>query len=229
ALIAAAVGFHDSVDTVALFPIFAIIITPAIITALTEPAILLPPICKPFVKRGLIGKLASYALLPGWPTGVFYTVILSAITLCGISISHNFHSSSSYRSPVDEKVIITTFACFTSVIFCALLSAHFSKSEDKRLTNFLIFFMLSIALTIIPNILLSINHSQSLLWIFAWNPPIWIAMMNESFFKTNFVLTTALTVSAIYLALLIISAMFALRRYREVMQETEDQLSQPAK
>ncbi len=229
ALIAVAVGFHDSVDTVALFPIFAIIITPAIVTALTEPAILLPPVCKPFVKRGFIGKLASYIFLPGWPTGVFYTVILSAITFCGIYVSNQLsHSSTSYRPAINDELIIATLACFTSVIFAALLSSRFSKSEEKRFTNFLIFILISVTLMIVPAMILGINRSESLLWLFAWNPPVWIAMMNDSYFQDSHVLTTAIIVSSIYLGLLIISAIIALRRYREIMQEAEDQLVQSA-
>jgi hypothetical protein len=225
ALIAAAVGLHNDVPTLALFPIFAIIIAPAIITAVTEPAILLPPICKPFVKRGALGKLASIFLLPGWPAGVFYTVILAAITFCGIFVSEKLHhSSGAYRPEINEDIIIPTLACFTGVIFPALLAAHFTKSEGKRFSNFLIFVLISVTLTFVPTMILNINHSQSLLWLFAWNPPVWIAMISDSYFKDSNVLIAAITVSAIYMGLFIISAIIAFRRYREVMQEAEDEL-----
>jgi hypothetical protein len=229
ALIAVAVGLHDSVEPLAMLPIFAIIITPAIITAVTEPAILFPPICKPFQKRGPLGKFASLFLLPGWPTGVFYTYLLAAITVAGIYMSHETHSLSVYMRHSDLKeIVITSLACFTGVIFPALLAAYFSKQEKKQFTNFLIFLLISVALTFIPSILLNINDSESLLWLFSWNPPVWIVMMNESGFEDTDILLVASIISSIYFILLMILALIALRRYREVMHEAQHELTKIA-
>ncbi len=80
--VAAGIGLHPDVDYRIMPVVFGIILAPAVITALTEPNILLPPVCKPFLKRGLPGKLAALFLLPGWPSGIFYTTLLLGISIC---------------------------------------------------------------------------------------------------------------------------------------------------
>jgi hypothetical protein len=215
--LAVGAGFHPAVEGPALLVIFGIILAPAVITALTEPSNLLPPICTPFLKRGLLGRMASVFLLPGWPAGVFYTVLLLAISSAGL-----LAAASPTLSPSDiSEIKIATLGLVGGILLAALLASNFSKQESKRFTNFVVFALASIILTIIPTIFANINNHESYLWFFIWNPPIFITMADESSFDKNQLLTAVMIVDGIILSLLLATATIAFRGYREILKEAE--------
>lgn len=215
--IAVAVGFHPATAPEAITLILALILTPAVIVALTEPSTLLPPICKPFLRRGVAGRCAAAFLLPGWPTGVFYSGLLVALAAAGIYGAALFKSESYY----DLDLTIVSLACIGSILLPALLSANFTRQENKRFSTFITFALASAILTIVPGILTNIDNNEFLLWLFVWNPPTFFMMVDESEFNELHLLTSILIVDFILAALLWITAYRALREYRPVFAETE--------
>ena len=222
--IAVGAGFHPAVDAPALLVIYGIILAPAVITALTEPSHLLPPICTPFLKRGLPGRVASVFLLPGWPAGIFYTTLLLALCIGGfLAAAHG------RVGPADLfETGIFTLIVIGSILLPALLAANFSKQENKRFTNFIVFLLASIILAIISGIFANINHHESYLWFFIWNPPVFMAMINESSFDKSQLLTAIMIVDGIILSLLLATAIIAFRGYREIISEAESGLANSA-
>ena len=219
-IVAVGVGLHPAVDARIMPFVFGIILAPAIITALTEPSILLPPICKPFLKRGLLGRFASLFLLPGWPAGVFYTTLITAISITGVVLAAKPLGSLA----VDETIAIVALAFTGGILLPALLSANFSKQENKRFTNFIIFMLASVILTIIPAILANMNHHEKYLWLFVWNPPVFLTIVEESGFNKSQMLNVALIVDSIYLGLLLITAAIAFRDYGRIFKEARDEM-----
>ena len=219
--VAVAVGFHPLVDAHVPLLIFGIILAPAVITALTEPSNLLPPIYTPFLKRGLPGRLAAAFLLPGWPAGVFYSILLLAVSTAGFLATARPAISPSEMT----EIAIYILAVVGGILLPALLAANFSKQESKRFTNFLVFLLASVILTIIPAIFANINNHENYLWLFIWNPPIFITMADESSFDKNQLLTAVMIVDFIILALLLATAAIAFRGYREIIKEAESVLA----
>jgi hypothetical protein len=58
-----------------------ILLAPICIGALCEPPRMIASIYRPFVKFGFLGKSVGRILYPGWPSGVFFTVLLVLILL----------------------------------------------------------------------------------------------------------------------------------------------------
>jgi hypothetical protein len=223
AVIAVGVGLHPAVDVRIMPLVFGIILAPAVITALTEPSILLPPICKPFLKRGLLGRLASLFLLPGWPAGVFYTTLITAISIAGVLLAAK--PLSSY--PVDQTIAIVSLAFTGGILLPALLSSNFSKQENKRFSNFVIFMLASVILTIIPAVFANIHRHETYLWLFVWNPPVFLTIVDDTGFNKTQMLNVALIVDTIYLGLLLITAAIAFRRYGRIFKEAQDEMVPP--
>lgn len=221
ACIAAASGFLDAVDPNVLLLVFAIILTPAVVTALTERSTLLPPVCKPFLKRGLPGRIASIVLLPGWPAGVFYTLLLLAVSATGIAIA----GSSTPRTNLQLEMITASLGVFGGLLLAALLAAIFTKQEDRQFTNFMVFLLFSILLAVIPMIFASINNKEKLLWFFIWNPPVSVFMTSGGTFNKDEVLAVVAMVDAIILVALLITAAGAYRGYRRTFDEAEAELT----
>ena len=218
---AAAVGLHPAVDHRMMPFIFGVILAPAVITALTEPSNLLPPICRPFLKYGLLGRLASVFLLPGWPAGVFFTTLLTGISIAGSLLAAAAQGSRS----IDPTISIVGLAFTGTILLAALLTANFSKQENKRFTNFVIFTLASVILTILPAIFANINDHEKLLWFFVWNPPIFLTIVHDSGFDKTQMLNAAIIVDSIYLGLLLITAAVAFRGYGRIFKEAQDEMT----
>jgi hypothetical protein len=222
--IAVALGFHPSVDAIVMTTVLAIILLPAAIVALTEPSTLLPPICKPFLERGPAGRLAGIFLLPGWPAGIFYTGLLVVIAASGIFASLVTKVNPNY--PIE--VTIVSLACLGSVLLPALLSANFTKLENKRFSTFIAFACASGILTIVPGIFANIDNNKSLLWVFIWNPPTFMMMVDERHFPPKDLLTAVIMVDSVLAFLLLATAIRAFRDYRRIFDETELSLAESA-
>lgn len=221
--IATVVGLHSGADPNVLALVYGIILVPAVVTALTEPSVLLPPICKPFLRRGLAGRVASVVLLPGWPAGVFYTTLLVSISVVGFGVECGANST---FNPVEQRmVLIGALGCLGGVLLAALMAANFSKQESRRFTNFMVFLLASILLAVIPMILASINNHEKYLWFFIWNPPVSLFMAVSNGFVKSEVLAAVMIVDAIILLMLLVTAGSAFRSYRPIIEEAEAELA----
>ena len=213
-LIAVAIGITQKLEPEVLSVILAIILGPALITALTEPPIILPPVCKPFLIRGIPGRIAGAFLLPGWPTGVFYTALLATISLAGIAYCM-------LANTIHPEVAVVCLSFLGSVLFPALLAAFFTKEESKRFTNFMIFLVASISLAVAAMVFTGFNSNEAALWSLVWNPPVVLFMLGISKFESGTLLMAiALVDSAIFLALLG-TALKAYGEYQRVFAETK--------
>lgn len=208
-LIAIAVGFMDSVDPRALLVAYAVILGPAVIVALTEPLVILPPTLEPFLKRGKLGKIASSFLLPGWPSGVFFTVLVSVICAVGMLSIVKLKSFSGF----DDEMLIGGFAVFGGLLLPALLAAHFTKVEAKRMGVFMLFLVASLLIMALPAIMAGVYDYKRVLWMFIWDPWVFLTMLGNSKFASEDLLQAVIVVDAILMCLLMISAMHAYRKY----------------
>jgi ABC-type transport system involved in multi-copper enzyme maturation permease subunit len=216
-LVAVGIGVFQELDPRPLASILAIILVPALLTALTESPVILPPICKPFLKRGMPGRIAAAFLLPGWPTGAFYTALVAAISLVGIGYAM-------FINTINPEVAIVCLSFLGSVLLPALLAALFTKEESKRFTNFMIFLVASICVAVAAMIFTGINSNEPALWLLIWNPPVVLFMMGTSKFDNHTLLMAiALVDSAIFLALLG-TALKAYGEYQRVFVEAKESL-----
>jgi hypothetical protein len=215
ACIAAVIGLHPDVDHRIMPLVFGIILAPAVITALNEPNNLLSPICQPFLRRGLPGKLAAIFLLPGWPSGVFYSALLLAVSIAGCLLAIGSGTPIGF----DIEIIILCLSVIGGILLPALLAAVFTKQEDKRFTHFVIFLLILIICTIIPAIFANMNNHEKYLWLFAWNPLIYITMLDESGFIKTQLLNAVLILDLIILVALLATACIAYRKYRGIFDE----------
>jgi hypothetical protein len=210
-LAVAAATFHPDMPIAATCGFLAVILLPALVTALTESAVTLPPLCQPFLKRGLPGRIAAAFLLPGWPTGVFYTCLVAGISAFALANSE----VASYGRPDLPGIWAAALACFGSLLLPALLSACFTKQESKRFTFFIAFLVVSIAISVFGQILTGIKRQDDLMWLFVWNPPTVLFMLSNYRFSAPDLMVAISVVDACLLFLLIV---VALRRYSEDYQ-----------
>ena len=191
---------------------------PALITSLTEPVVILPPVCYPFLKRGLLGKIAAAFLLPGWPTGVFYSGLLIVIGIAGVTLPLFTKSLGS----IADDVALGGLCCVGSILFPATLAALFSKQEDKRFTNFMLFLVGSVILTVATMVISGMSNERDLLWAMVWNPSSILFMRAVGHFRVEDLTLAVSLVSSLYMGLLFVTAIIRYRDYRRVFNETQE-------
>ena len=126
---------------------------------------------------------------------------------------------------IDETIAIVCLAFTGGILLPALLTANFSKQENKRFTNFILFVLASVMFTIVPAIFANINQHEQYLWWFVWNPPIFLTIIDETGFSKAQMLKVALIVDCIYLGLLLITAARAYRGYGRIFKEARDEMT----
>jgi len=212
-LLIAACSFWDEIDPTIPPVLLALITGPAILIALTEPSVLLPPVCVPFLKRGTAGRIAAVFLYPGWPAGVFYSALLLAIGIGSCTLSGKG------IIPDDESIGILSGV--GSILFPALLAALFTKVESKRFAVFLAFLIISILVTTVASVFLNIWHEEDLLWFLIWNPSTFLPLLAENGANSEKILFAVMVVDAFLLLGLLIRAGITFRAYLPVVQEAE--------
>ncbi|MFT4177232.1 MAG: hypothetical protein QM627_11325 [Luteolibacter sp.] len=219
-LVISGLAFTDLINPQFYFLLYFLVLAPAFLRALNEPSHLLPPICQPFVKRGILGKLASRILYPGWPAGVYFTVLLSAIALTVL-----YQRSSNFR---DEEFLLASLSLYGAFLFPALLCQYFSKTESKRFLNYLLFLLASGGLTAIALTFFNIWEKKQLYWLFAWNPSMYLGFIDNRAVNEILALKCLVALDALILILMLINATRAFHRYRPVIEATEASLKPPA-
>ena len=189
--------------------IFVLIAFPAIGTALTERRLSLASLTAPFNRRGVPGKIAGCFLLPGWPAGVFFTLLLSVIFVIPLTGllpgSHTF-------SDEEQVAVLSLMAWF---LFPALVLIVIRAEESSRITAYFLLLVSSGILAVIIEAVAQALNNDNLLWFFIWNPLTLIALINERPSFHQNVPVAAMGVTAIYMLLLAIPAMVALMRQGE--------------
>ncbi len=226
ALAVAIIGLHAKVPAMAVLVAMGFILGPALIVSLTEPSIMLPPLCKPFLKRGGPGKIAAIFLLPGWPAGVFFSLLMLAIAAGATYASYHVKPPPTYSGDW-VGILIGAFGVLGAFLLSAMLCSIFSRVESKRFANFLFFLVGSVVLTVIPQILVGIKNHQEWLWLMIWNPPVSLLMLNSypHKFDQAIVLTAVSAVDGIICCALLTRAAMAFGAYRPVFHEVENEFA----
>jgi len=214
---------------------------PAVMFSLTEPFQLLPPICRPFVRFGALGKLAGRVLYPGWPSGVLFSGLLLAVA-AGIYLSVP-DSSAAYRTSggVREENIAMLMIVGT-LLMPAVLLRLFGQKVRQPLTFYLLMVALMAAIAITLGILIEQTDDDGYVWFFCWIPPVEVVIMEviqRQHYRGGYitggypmsapnympVLIASLVTTGVYYALLLVAA---LRAFPEIGRVEAEASTEPA-
>ncbi len=202
-------GFFELLDEAPTIILICLIAIPAVIIALVESGPLVQTVRRPFEKFGPPGKLLGHFLYPTWSSGVFFAVILTILAIISIfghgllipgstTMLRDFFSS----SDADDKVIV--FAIAGGFFFPALWQMIFFRGEGQRVANYLLILTGSYVLLGVLSALTNAMESSIFLLFFAWNPLVFLPIMDEGSFRDSTLLVAILfIVSLTFLALLL--------------------------
>jgi hypothetical protein len=210
---------YSTLDIELLAAMIGLIAAPAILLALTEPTLLVPTVCVPFVRRGVPGKFAGIFLYPGLASGVFFTMLLAALALFVFQI----HPTASYDAEFDVIVL----SMLGTLLLPAVLQCFFFKGEGQRVANYMLLLLGSGILTGILAILASAMPNRGFLWVFIWNPMVFMVMTDFGSFSDADLFIAVSAVDLILITILFIKAITLFKATRDVVQQAEETLIAP--
>jgi hypothetical protein len=209
----------DVVDKEVIGVLALVISPPAIIIALTESAQLVQPVCKPFVKRGPIGKAVGWLLYPCWESGVLFA-ILTAIFSIAIIFGTAMRNSGYWNT--EEAVVILAIA--GGLFFPAVWQVFFFRGDGQRFAHYLLLLVGSyVMLGILASLAASMN-SSTFLWFFTWNPLAFIPLVADRHQDRDFILTLVSLVDVLLMVILLARVFIEIRKSATVIRETEASL-----
>ena len=210
---------------------------PAVTIALTEPLQLLPPICRPFLKFGPLGKIAGRFLYPGWPSGVLFTGLLMASTI-GVF----FASPSAMRgimTRLDTIGIVMLLVSLGTLLFPALFTRLFLRKARNPLGVYILIGVLLCVVAIGLAMIMEETRSDEYVWLFSWIPPVQLnvlAYLERGYYTSGAstpqsldpVVVTGVVTTSLYFIGLLICALRNFATIREVEQEAEGHINTPS-
>ena len=207
----------DMDDEMVMLLVFVIAV-PAIVIALTDSSHLVSTVCKPFVKRGMAGKVLGWLLYPTWHSGILYAIVLGMVGV-GTVLTHSIVLGNGMINDADEAVVL--FSIFGGLYFPAVWQLFLFRGEGQRIAHYLLLLVGSFVMLGILVMLAESMNSGGFLWAFAWNPLAFLAMLEESKLDDTTLLLGVLIVDVVLLGILACAAVAGLGKSSAVLREAE--------
>ena len=192
---------------------------PAVGTALAEIENPVSTIYRPFVRKGFFGKLAGGLLYPGWPSGVVFTIVVSLIGITTVPAITRITGP----NVIDAQIWMLGF--IGSLLLPGVIVVVAGPKIKDRAATFILLWAAWVILALVMAALTSEIRSPVLLWAFIWDPFTLIPMaeMSGGYRRVSFgkdeLLAAGAIVNGLYLLILLLKAMPAFRRIRDLEQE----------
>ncbi len=198
-----------------LLPVLlGLIMAPALAIALTESAPFVRSVCAPFARRGMPGKLAALFFLPGWPSGVFFSILMIVLAM----IATGWQSAE-----VGTEIWIGTLSLSLLgwLLFPAAVQVLAFKGEGQRIAQYLLLLIATGVLTLVLSMLTTTMSNPAFLWFFVWNPLTFLPMMEGRHVSDNIIFNAAALVDLLLLLILLTKASMAILQNRRIIEESE--------
>lgn len=229
-------GWASEIPREGMAALLMLVGVPAVAIALNEPLQLLPPICRPFVRFGAMGKLAGRFLYPGWPSGVLFTGLMIAATTALLFSRPD--AAYPYSGRQNQFLIVAMIVTIGTLLLPAIIVRIFSRKIRASLGFYILFGVVlvfgAIALAMIAEET-DMNYDWWMWW-FAWIPPVQMNLMDlvqRQHYQTSggygisapdysAVMMTGIATSTAYYLILLIAAFRGFPEIRSVEQAAEN-------
>jgi hypothetical protein len=194
-------------ETVALLAF--VIVTPALIIALTETTRLLPVQHLRIIKNNFIRRIVGTCLQPGLAAGIVFSIVLVIVVL-GIALLPP-------QTATDGDFLTILLACLGTLLLPAVVQSYTFKTDAQRIANYLLLLVGSGVLSIIIGTLSAAMSSREFMWLFIWNPLTFLTMIDRSEFSDSSLFIGALAVVIVFSILLLLKSLQLMKAQREIL------------
>jgi len=203
AITAAVLGSMSFTDADALPFFMTVVFLPVFAISLSEFAPLAAPTYRIFAKHGAPGQLAGLFLFPGWASGFFFCLVLTAIAAVPFLVNRPSYGG--------NDSFIYGLACLAGLLFPAVIINLFRVNGPQRVSNYVLLLLASIVLSTVLSGITSSLSNEDLLWLFCWLPPV-LMFLEEAGGNSDEVLVASFVMCAIYIGTLLLRAVHSYRK-----------------
>lgn len=184
----------------------------AALDCLTETPTASPSVYVPFVRRGLIGRLAACFLTPGWATGLLFYTLIVGLTLTAILRSQNWNS--------DQEKLIFANILLTPMTPLALALLFFRQSQ-RLLGPYIVCSLIVLIASLLFLFMTTVSREDSVAYIGMLTPPSALMLFGAagSGKEEETVLTGGIIAGFILLLVLLTRAAPVFKSMRHAMRE----------
>ena len=156
-------------------PIIMLLLSgPISIITLTEHPFTTATVSVPFVRKGMLGKIGSYFLYPGWASGLNFVMILFALTLLSTLFDTPRYASHSYgfNNNHNQEMVTITCICFSCLVFPLLLARIFFRNTHQLFVFYLGGVVATGILWLLVVVIAEETRSRGIYSAFCWLPPV---------------------------------------------------------
>ncbi len=172
-------------------------------------------VVRPFLRFGLLGKIAARFLAPGWATGMlFHLLLVLLVILLSLLIGDELKTSGDFE-------MLSIISTFLGMIYLPNFLVHlFQKRVTNRLVSYLLFATLLFGLMPLLTLLDGIGDTEMVAWAFCFIPQVHPFLSSHTDDSILF-LVSAITTSA-YIALCLGFVVAPLRHLSQLESEEDD-------
>lgn len=153
---------------------------PISIITLTEHPFTTATVSVPFVRKGILGKIGSYFLYPGWASGLNFVMILFVLTLLSTLFYTPRHSYAFYNDDFRQEMITVTCICFSCLVFPLLLARIFFRNTLQLFVFYLGGIVATGVLWLLIVIIAEETRTRGIYSVFFWLPPVQFNIFERS-------------------------------------------------
>ena len=211
--------YFSNVDGEWIVVVIAAICIPSMIVSLTDSSPLVSTVWESFSKRGMIGRMAGWFLLPTWHSGILFSLSLGTAGMAAVFAISRLHPNGVSWS--DDEVVVL-FSLFGGILFPAVWQMFFFKEDGQRVAHYLLLLSGSLIMLGVLALLADSMNSTGFLWAFAWNPLAFWAMLAESSAPDeSVILAGVIAVDLILMFLLLLAAIRGLRNSGDFLDQSD--------
>jgi hypothetical protein len=146
---------------------------PVVLFSLCEPAYLLPIVTKPFIKRGVLGRISGWFLYPAYTSGVFYSLAMVAfLVVLSFTLLSDIYYAQELRTVMN--------LCCASMLFSAVLMRLFRKKIANLQGAYIGFTSAGfIVLGVVAAVCESMNNENAA-FLFCWIPQVNFFILDDN-------------------------------------------------
>lgn len=218
-LAACPIVYFSDIDGEWIVVVIAAICIPSMIVSLTDSSPLVSTVWESFSKRGMIGKIARWFLLPTWHSGILFSLSLGTAGMAAVFAISRLHPNGFSWSDDDAVVL---FSLFGGILFPAVWQMFFFKEDGQRVAHYLLLLSGSLIMLGVLGLLADSMNSTGFLWAFAWNPlAFWAMLADSSAPDDSVILAGVIAVDLILMFLLLLASIRGLRDSGDFLDRTE--------
>ena len=201
-----------SLQKEAVVLLMMVIVAPALVLALTESPRIVPLHDQGVGKNKPVRRIFRLFLQPGLAAGIFFSAGVGALVAC-ITFLHPDIAK-------DQEMHLLILALFGAFLLPAVVQSFTFKTDAQRIANYILLMVGSCILTVILATLSQAIVNREFLWLFVWNPLVFIIMESRSEFDGPDLLLALLIVNAVFIILLFIKAFMVMKAHRELVSRS---------